>query len=57
MLYSELRCAYFLKNCIVFAADDAYVTFARNGFTKGTPEELERFLKEKHPHVKIFSKH
>lgn len=57
ILYADLQVAYFLKKSIVFASGDAYVTFDRKGFTKGTPEELERFLREKHPHVKIFSKH
>lgn len=57
ILYADLRFVYFLKNCVVFSSGDAYVTFDRNGFTKGTPEELENFLRVRCPHVKIISKH
>ncbi len=57
ILYADLRFAYFLKRSIVLLSDEAYATFDRNGFTKGTPEDLEKYLKEKCPHAEIISKH
>lgn len=56
LLYADLRLAYFLKRSIVLLSDEAYVTFDREGFTKGTPEELEKYLKERCPHVEIINK-
>lgn len=56
LLFADLRYVYFLKHSVVLIGEETYVTFDRNGFTKGSPEEFEAFLKEKYPHVEIFHK-
>ena len=56
MLFVDLRFAYFLKRCIVLVSEETYLTFDRAGFTKGSAEEFETFIREKYPHVKIINK-
>ena len=56
MLFENLRFVYFLKRSIVLVGEEGYMTFERTGFTKGSPEELEAYIREKYPHVRLFHK-
>ena len=54
---SCVKKAIFMKHSIcVFSDMDAYMTFQRTGFTKGSPEELEAFIREKSPQAEIIHK-
>ena len=55
--FFSLKYAYFLKHTIrMVSEDNAYMTFQRSGFTKGSPEELEKFISEKCPRAQIIHK-
>lgn len=55
--FSSLETAYFLQHSILIINNEkAYMTFQRTGFTKGTPEELEVFIREKCPQAQIIHK-
>ncbi len=56
MLYENLRFVYFLKRSIVLIGEEGYMTFDRTGFTKGSPEEFEAYIRDKYPHIQLFHK-
>ena len=56
ILLAHLRFAYFLKQTIVLVGEEGTTIFERSGFTKGTPEEFEVFLREKCPQIQIVHK-
>ena len=56
ILHENLRFAYFLKRSIVLIGEEGYLTFDRAGFTKGSPEEFETYIREKCPYVQVFHK-
>ena len=56
MVFPCVRFVYFLKRSIVLVGDEGYATFERNSFIKGSAEEFEAFLREKHPHIQIVHK-
>ena len=56
MVFPYIRFVYFLKRSIVLVGDEGYATFERDGFTKGSAEAFETFLREKHPHIQIIHK-
>ena len=55
--FSNLKTVYFLKHSIrLIGNDNSYLTFQRNGFAKGSPEELEKFLQINCPQTQIIHK-
>ena len=54
---SDVEKVYFLEHSIlVLGKDRAFMTFQRTGFTKGDPEELEKFVLEHCPQAQIIHK-
>ena len=55
--FEKLKEVYFLKHNIrIFSEDGAYMTFRRNGFQKGSAEELEVFIRQNCPQAAIIHK-